>query len=116
MRRVAKNVLMSYWAERGRVMPWLLGYLAGMAGGCRQQGGDVPLPEGAGATDLLPEEGVQPSGGRGAHAEPTLLPSGVLPVWRGSSGGFGEAQAGRHLLPALWTRVQRGRDGLLLQV
>lgn len=64
---------------------------AGMAGGFRQHGGAAPLPEGAGATDLLPEEGVQPSGGRGAHAEPTPPTSGVFPVWRGSSGGSGEA-------------------------
>ena len=77
--------------------------LAAMAGGRRQQGGAVPLPEGAGATDLLPEEGVHSSGGRGAHAEPTPLPSGVLPVWGGSSGGSGEAQAGQHLLPTLRT-------------
>lgn len=89
---------------------------AGMAGGYRQQGRAAALPEGAGATDLLPEDGVQPSGGRGAHAESTPLPSGVFPVWRGSSGGSGEAQAGLHLLPALWTGLQRGRDCLLLQV
>lgn len=87
-----------------------------MAGGGRQQGGAIPLPEGAGATDLLPEEGVQPSGGRGAHAEQTPSPSGVLPVWGGSSGGSGEAQAGQPLLAALWTCLQRGRDRLLLQV
>lgn len=90
--------------------------LSAMAGGCRQQGRAVLLPEGPGATDLLPEKGVQPSGGRGAHAEPAPLPSGVLPVWRGSSGGFGEAQAGQQFLPALWTCLQRGRDCLLLQV
>ena len=72
----------------------LLCCLAGMAGGCRQQGGSDPLPEGAGASDLLLEEGVQPSGGRRAHAEPTPPPSGVLPVWRGPSGGSGEAPTG----------------------
>lgn len=89
---------------------------AGMAGGCRQQGGAALLPEGAGASDLLPEDRAQPPGGGGAHAEQTLPSSGVLPVWRGSSGGSGEAQAGLHLLPALWTCLQRGRDCLLLQV
>ncbi len=89
---------------------------AGMAGGCRQQGGAAVLPEGAGAADLLPEDGVQPPGGRGARAEPTFPSSGVFLVWRGSAGGSGEAQAGLHLLPALWTRLQRGRDSLLLQV
>lgn len=89
---------------------------AGMAGGCRHQGGAAPLPEGAGASDILSEDGVQPSGGRGAFAEPTSLPSGVFPVWRGSSGGSGETQAGLRLLPALWTCLQRRRDCLLLQV
>lgn len=29
---------------------------AGMAGGCRQQDGGPVLPEGAGTSDLLPEE------------------------------------------------------------
>lgn len=76
---------------------------AGMAGGCRHQGRAVLLPEGAGASDLLSQERIQPSRGRGAHAEPTPPPSGVFPVWRGSSGGSGETQAGLHLLSALWT-------------
>lgn len=89
---------------------------AGMAGGCRQQGGAALLPEGAGATDLLPGDGVLPSESRGAHSEPASPPSGVFPVRRGSSGGTGEAQAGMQLLPALWTCLQRGRDCLLLQV
>ena len=87
-----------------------------MAGGCRQQGGAAPLPEGAGASDLLPEERFRPSGERGDHSEPPLPPFGVFPVWRRSSGGSGEAQEWQRLVPALWTCLQRGRDCLLLQV
>lgn len=87
-----------------------------MAAGFRLQSRAARLPEGAGATDLLSEEGVQPPGGRGAPAKSAPPSSGVLPLWRGSSAGPGEAQAGQHLLPALWPCVQRGRDRLLLQV
>ena len=87
-----------------------------MAGGYRHQGGAAPLPEGAGASDLLSEGRVQTSGRRGAHAESTPPSSRVLPVRRGSSGGSGETQAGLHLITTLWARLQRGRDGLLLQV
>lgn len=89
---------------------------AGMAGGFRPKSGPAPPHKGAGATDLLQEEGVHTSGGRGACAEATPPPSGVFLVWRGTSGGSWEAQAGQHLLPALWTGLQGGRDGLLLQV
>lgn len=82
----------------------LLFCLTGMAGGSRQQSSTALLPEGAGASDLLPK-GLQPSGRGGAHAEPSPASSGVFPFWRGSSRGFGKAQAGQHLVPPLWACV-----------
>lgn len=62
----------------------LLCHPAGMAGGCRQQVGGPALPKGAGASDLLPEERAQPSGGRGADAKPNPPAAGIFPVWRRS--------------------------------
>lgn len=87
-----------------------------MAGGSRLKGGAAPAPEGASATDLLPEEGAQPRGRRQGHAGAPPSPAGVLPVRRGSSGGSGEAPAKQRLLSALRPCVQGGRNRLLLQV
>lgn len=88
----------------------------GMAGSCRHQSGAAPIPEGAGAAEFLSEDRAQSWGGRWVHAGGSPLPSGVFPVWRRSSGRSGETEAGLLFLPALWTRLQRGRDCLLLQV
>lgn len=89
---------------------------AGMAGSCRHQSGAAPVPEGAGADKLLSEDRAQSWGGRWVHAGGSPSPSGVFPVWRRSSGRPGETEAGLLVLPALWTRLQRGGDCLLLQV
>jgi len=89
-----------------------------MAGIFKQRGCYTPLFGGAGPPYLLPRERAttRRGGAKGWGTPP--VSSGVLSFWGGPLCWLGEATATQQQLisSAVWTRLQRGRDRLLLQV